>query len=61
MCWNEIGIVRSNEVEKGDSSIDVEFHDTGFHHGINLNNHHGHTMASLSSSVLVMAREAMPR
>ncbi|XP_073957413.1 chromosome transmission fidelity 4 [Choristoneura fumiferana] len=60
MCWNEIGIVRSNEVEKGDSSIDVEFHDTGFHHGINLNNHHGHTMASLSSSVLVMAREAMP-
>ncbi|RVE48134.1 hypothetical protein evm_007194 [Chilo suppressalis] len=57
MCWNEVGIVRCHTLENGESSIDVEFHDTNVHHGINLNNYLNHTMASLSSSVLALACE----
>ncbi|KAI5644928.1 minichromosome loss protein, mcl1, middle region domain-containing protein [Phthorimaea operculella] len=57
MCWNEVGIVRCHTVEDGESTIDVEFHDTTFHHGIHLNNYLNHTMASLSSSVLALACE----
>ncbi|CAG9796474.1 unnamed protein product [Diatraea saccharalis] len=57
MCWNDIGIVRCHTLENGESSIDVEFHDTNVHHGINLNNYLNHTMASLSSTVLALACE----
>ncbi|XP_063383565.1 WD repeat and HMG-box DNA-binding protein 1-like [Cydia fagiglandana] len=57
MCWNDIGIVRCHTQENGESTIDVEFHDTNLHHGINLNNYLNHTMASLSASVLVLACE----
>lgn len=57
MCWNDIGIVRCHTLENGESSIDVEFHDTNVHHGIHLNNYLNHTMASLSSSVLALACE----
>ncbi|KAJ2948140.1 hypothetical protein O0L34_g9942 [Tuta absoluta] len=57
MCWNEVGIVRCHSVEDGESTVDVEFHDTTFHHGIHLNNYLNHTMASLSSSVLALACE----
>ncbi|XP_061709099.1 WD repeat and HMG-box DNA-binding protein 1 [Cydia pomonella] len=57
MCWNDIGIVRCHTLENGESTIDVEFHDTNLHHGINLNNYLNHTMASLSASVLVLACE----
>ncbi|XP_049875326.1 WD repeat and HMG-box DNA-binding protein 1 [Pectinophora gossypiella] len=57
MCWNDIGIVRCHTAENGESSIDVEFHDTNLHHGIHLNNYLNHTMASLSSSVLALACE----
>ncbi|XP_039757600.1 WD repeat and HMG-box DNA-binding protein 1 [Pararge aegeria] len=57
MCWNEIGIVRCHTAENGESSIDVEFHDSGIHHGIHLNNYLNHTMASLSSHVLALACE----
>ncbi|XP_034835904.1 WD repeat and HMG-box DNA-binding protein 1 [Maniola hyperantus] len=57
MCWNDIGIVRCHTAENGESSIDVEFHDSGVHHGIHLNNYLNHTMASLSSHVLALACE----
>lgn len=57
MCWNEIGIVKCNATENGESTIEVEFHDTNLHHGIHLNNYLNHTMASLSSSVLALACE----
>ncbi|XP_026758868.2 WD repeat and HMG-box DNA-binding protein 1 [Galleria mellonella] len=57
MCWNDIGIVRCHSLENGESSIDVEFHDTNVHHGIHLNNYLNHTMASLSSTVLALACE----
>ncbi|GBP37504.1 WD repeat and HMG-box DNA-binding protein 1 [Eumeta japonica] len=57
MCWNEVGIVRCHMSDNGDSVIDVEFHDTNVHHGLHLNNYLNHTMASLSSTVLVLACE----
>ncbi|XP_013197193.2 WD repeat and HMG-box DNA-binding protein 1 [Amyelois transitella] len=57
LCWNEVGIVRCHTLENGESSIDVEFHDTNVHHGINLNNYLNHTMASLSTTVLALACE----
>ncbi|KAL4716859.1 hypothetical protein ACJJTC_012670 [Scirpophaga incertulas] len=57
MCWNDVGIVRCHSLENGESSIDVEFHDTNVHHGIHLNNYLNHTMASLSTSVLALACE----
>ncbi|CAG9135627.1 unnamed protein product [Plutella xylostella] len=57
MCWNEVGIVRCHTQENGESTIDVEFHDAGVHHGIHLNNYLNHTMASLSTTVLALACE----
>ncbi|OWR47950.1 acidic nucleoplasmic DNA-binding protein 1 [Danaus plexippus plexippus] len=57
MCWNDIGIVRCHTAENGESTIDVEFHDSNLHHGIHLNNYLNHTMASLSANVLVLACE----
>ncbi|KAL0901352.1 hypothetical protein ABMA27_006631 [Loxostege sticticalis] len=57
MCWNDVGIVRCHTLENGESSIDVEFHDTNVHHGLHLNNYLNHTMASLSTSVLALACE----
>ncbi|XP_041975465.1 WD repeat and HMG-box DNA-binding protein 1 [Aricia agestis] len=57
MCWNDVGIVRCHTGENGESTIDVEFHDTSLHHAIHLNNYLNHTMASLSSTVLVLACE----
>ncbi|XP_026497855.2 WD repeat and HMG-box DNA-binding protein 1 [Vanessa tameamea] len=55
MCWNDVGIVRCHTAENGESSIDVEFHDSNLHHGIHLNNYLNHTMASLSATVLALA------
>ncbi|CAK1540165.1 unnamed protein product [Leptosia nina] len=57
MCWNDVGIVRCHNAENGESTIDVEFHDSNLHHGIHLNNYLNHTMASLSTHVLAMACE----
>ncbi|XP_045493437.1 WD repeat and HMG-box DNA-binding protein 1 [Colias croceus] len=57
MCWNDVGIVRCHSGENGESTIDVEFHDSNLHHGIHLNNYLNHTMASLSSNVLALACE----
>lgn len=56
MVWNGIGIVRSH-ISESENSIEVEFHDSLTHHGIHMNNYLGHTMASLSNSVLAMACE----
>ncbi|XP_053622607.1 WD repeat and HMG-box DNA-binding protein 1 [Plodia interpunctella] len=57
LCWNDVGIVRCHTMENGESTIDVEFHDTNVHHGITLNNYLNHTMASLSTTVLALACE----
>ncbi|XP_063695779.1 WD repeat and HMG-box DNA-binding protein 1 [Culicoides brevitarsis] len=57
MIWNHVGIVRSHKSDDEDS-IEVEFHDSSTHHGIHINNHLNHTMASLSTSVLALACEA---
>ncbi|XP_072941317.1 WD repeat and HMG-box DNA-binding protein 1 [Epargyreus clarus] len=57
MCWNDVGIVRCHTGENGESSIDVEFHDSNLHHGINLNNYLNHTVASLSTNILALACE----
>ncbi|CAH0727458.1 unnamed protein product, partial [Brenthis ino] len=57
MCWNDIGIVRCHTAANGESTIDVEFHDSNLHHAIHLNNYLNHTMASLSSTVLALACE----
>lgn len=54
MVWNHLGIVRSHNTDNEDS-IDVEFHDATFHHGIHINNHLKHTMASLSDAALALA------
>ncbi|XP_050666670.1 WD repeat and HMG-box DNA-binding protein 1 [Leptidea sinapis] len=57
MCWNSVGIVRCHTSENGESTIDVEFHDSNHHHAIHLNNYLNHTMASLSTTVLALACE----
>ena len=55
MIWNSVGIVRSFNGEN-ESSIDVEFHDTSYHHSIHLPNaQHNYTIADLSQEVLVLA------
>lgn len=55
MVWNSVGIVRSYNGEN-ESSIDVEFHDTSFHHSIHLPNaQHNYTIADLSTEALVLA------
>lgn len=54
LLWNHIGIVCSHRTDD-ENSIDVEFHDASLHHGMHMNNSHNHTMASLSSTVLVLS------
>lgn len=57
MVWNNTGIVRciTEEGDRGESSIEVEFHDTSVHHALHIPNTLGHTMAALSNQVLVLA------
>lgn len=58
MVWNSVGIVYSHTVEETDNrSIDVEFHDNAFHHSIHLDNRLGYTMASLSSTALLLGSQ----
>ncbi|XP_076066619.1 chromosome transmission fidelity 4 isoform X2 [Oratosquilla oratoria] len=57
MVWNNVGIVRQNSGDEL-NSIDVEFFDTAVHHSLHLNNHAGHTMASLSTQALALAAES---
>lgn len=52
--WNSIGIVYSFESED-EQSIDIEFHDTSFHHTIHMNNMYNYSMADLSSACLLLA------
>jgi chromosome transmission fidelity protein 4 len=54
MVWNSVGIVRSYNTED-ENSIDVEFHDTTYHHSIHLSNVHNYTIADLSTDCLVLA------
>lgn len=56
MVWNDVGIVRAHATETEDS-IEVEFHDSGVHHGLHMVNHLHHTIASLSTSVLALCNE----
>ena len=56
LVWNHIGLVTLFEGDESDnSSIEVEFHDTDFHHGIHLDNEGGFTMADLSKTALMLA------
>ncbi|VUZ39209.1 unnamed protein product, partial [Hymenolepis diminuta] len=58
LVWNHVGVVIrfENEVEDGttDASIEVEFHDTTFHHTIHLKTG-DFTMADLSMTALMLA------
>lgn len=58
LVWNHVGVVIKfeNEVEDGttDASIEVEFHDTTFHHTIHLKTG-DFTMADLSMTALMLA------
>lgn len=57
MVWNNTGIVRciTEESDQGESSIEVEFHDTSVHHALHIPNTLGHTMAALSNQALLLA------
>ncbi|KAB0794930.1 hypothetical protein PPYR_11769 [Photinus pyralis] len=58
LCWNEVGIVRSyrNDIDdEGAKSIEVEFHDSSLHNSMMIQNFHGYTMGSLSSTALAIA------
>lgn len=58
MVWNSVGIIYSRTVEEPEErSIDVEFHDNAFHHSIHLDNRVGYTMASLSSTALLLGSQ----
>lgn len=52
-----MGIVRcfGEEDSAGESSIEVEFHDTSVHHGLHIPNTLGHTLAALSTQALALA------
>lgn len=54
MAWNSVGIVRQFNMEDF-NDIDVEFHDSSHHHAMRMNNLLGHTMASLTEKLLVLA------
>lgn len=56
MVWNHVGIVRAHSTDS-ENSIEVEFHDSSVHHGLHMNNYLNHTMASLSTTVLVLCSE----
>ncbi|KAK6618989.1 hypothetical protein RUM44_003370 [Polyplax serrata] len=52
LCYNSIGIVRYYD---SDRTIDIQFHDTAFHHSLFLRSFGVCTMATLSSKVLCLA------
>ena len=56
MVWNSVGTVKAYSEEE--NTIEVDFHDASVHHPIHISNAHGHTMADLSTEVLVLACEA---
>ena len=54
MVWNSVGIVRCTDTQNK-NSIDVEFHDTTYHHSIHLPNVQNYSIADLSNNTLVLA------
>ena len=54
MVWNSVGIVRCTDTEN-ENSIDVEFHDTTYHHSIHLPNVQNYSIADLSNETLILA------
>lgn len=54
LVWNSVGIVYSHNSAE-ENSIDVEFHDTTFHHSIHMTNIFNYTIADLSMACLVLA------
>lgn len=59
--WNDVGRVHQydGEEDDGEKTINVEFHDTSFHHALHVDNSvHNFTMAALSTDALVLACEA---
>lgn len=56
MVFNDVGIVRLHKEDES-SSIDVQFHDATLYKNIFMKNYLNHTMASISTSVLVLACE----
>lgn len=54
LVWNSVGIVYSHNSSE-ENSIDVEFHDSTFHHSIHMANIFNYTIADLSTSCLVLA------
>lgn len=59
MVWNSVGIVRAHNTD-AENSIEVDFHDATVHHSIHMSNYLNHTMASLSRTVLALAKD-VPR
>lgn len=57
LVWNSVGLVRAHSSD-AENSIEVDFHDASVHHSIHMSNYLNHTMASLSRTVLALAREA---
>lgn len=57
MVWNSVGIVRAHNND-AENSIEVDFHDANVHHSIHMSNYLNHTMASLSRTVLALAKDA---
>lgn len=56
LVWNSVGLVRAHSSD-AENSIEVDFHDANVHHSIHMSNYLNHTMASLSRTVLALARE----
>ncbi|KAJ6217957.1 hypothetical protein RDWZM_009114 [Blomia tropicalis] len=54
MMWNNVGIIYGHNTDE-ERSIDVEFHDSSFHHSIHLTNMFNYTMADLSNTCFVLA------
>ncbi|XP_059096826.1 WD repeat and HMG-box DNA-binding protein 1-like [Tigriopus californicus] len=57
MVWNDVGVVKCFNTDD-ENSIEVDFHDTSVHHSFHISNAHNHTMADLSTEILVLACEA---
>jgi hypothetical protein len=54
MVWNSVGLITQSNI-KGDESINIEFHNTTFHHTIHIKNEFGYTMADMSKEAIIMA------
>ena len=56
LCWNQIGVVRSNDGTSAyDKSLDISFHDVNTHHTLHLPNLDSYSLASLSNYAYMLA------